>query len=345
MSNPARPRRFRSGLAVLAVAAGTLAASPPSARAADADRARVTLPSGVSVLVTPQGVVEDPSAAGDVRFGIFAPNQVGPVPGLAAPALVPQPNPSRDRLIAHNLVAGGFVDGAMGVFEAASDVRGVGFQLGYARSGLHVALSAAHAEGTAEIDRPGSRAGFGDLLANPLNPPLFAPEPGRGGATVQKGEAQLSLGYDVNLGAFRLGSYGAVAVARAQAGDYLDRRYAAAREDAGIAYGLDDATTRSLRASLGVSAGYALPTSMGLVLPQVRLGWERELRDDAHKSRADGTPLAIDTESDRHALNLGFSVGTFMTNGLAGFVDFEVLLGQAANVDGSAFTFGLRKQF
>jgi len=345
MKRSVRPRRTRSGLAVLAVAAGTLAATMATARAGDPDPARITLPSGISVLVTPQGVVEDPAGSGDVRFGIFVPNRVGAAPGGAASALVPSPNPTRDRLIAHNLVAGGFVDDAMGVFEAASAVRGVGVQLGYARSGFHVGLSASHAEGTAETDRPGSRAGFGDLLANPLNPPLFAPDPGRGGASVQRSEAQVSLGYDVNLGAFRLGSYGALAVGRAQAGDHVDRRFSAARDDGAITYGLDDVTARSLRTSLGVSAGYALPTSLGVVLPQVRLGWERELRDDTRKPRADGTALAIETESDRHALNLGFSVGTFMTNGLAGFVDFEVLLGQAANVDGSAFTFGLRKQF
>jgi hypothetical protein len=337
-------RRIVGAVACLVVAglASSAGAADLGSRDAGDEVARITLPSGVSLFVNPRDAWT-PGQPFDrsVTLDVLAPTSLGPAGG-AGSALAPAARHD-DRPIAHGLIAGGFTDQVFGAFARDDDARGLGLQVNVSSLGAYVTAAAQYAQGTVGADRPVSRGGIGALLTGGLNQPLFAPDHNDGGLAGSQAQARLTVGYDVNMGAFRFGPYGSLAYTRTHVGDYLDRRFAGGE---GVAYAMDATPVQSLRAGLGVSAGYVLNTERGVVLPQLRLGWERALRDDTRKPGLDFLGDGwVAGDAERNAFNLGFSVGTFMTGGIAGFVDFDVLMNNASSIDGSAVTFGVRKQF
>ncbi|MGE3933185.1 MAG: autotransporter outer membrane beta-barrel domain-containing protein [Rhodospirillaceae bacterium] len=311
------------------------AAADPAA--AGDETTRITLPSGVSLFVNPRDgawAPGEPSATVDV----LAPTAPAPAGGFGA-ALGAGIRPD-DRVIANGMVAGGYTDRVFGAFGRGEDGRGLGLQVNVSALGAYVTASGQYAQGTLAA-RPAGRSGIEALLGAGMGPPLFVPDASDGGLDSAQAQAQLTVGYDVNMGAFRFGPFGSLAYSRTQTGDYTDRRFGG-----GVAYGMDEATARSLRAGVGVTASYVLNTESAVVLPQVRFGWEQAIRDDTRKPGLDFLGDGwIAGDADRGAFNLGFSVGTFMTGGIAGFVDFDVMMNNPSSIDGSAVTFGVRKQF
>jgi len=334
-------RSVRVAAVLAAIAPAWPAAADPAAPKAEDETTRVTLPSGVSLFVNPRDGAWTPGTPGDVSatVDVLAPAAPAAAGGFgAALALGPRHD---DRLIGDGMVAGGYTDRVFGAYSRGEEARGLGLQVNVSALGAYVTASGQYAQGTLAPARPSGRGGLDALLSGGMGPPLFAPDDADGGLEGRQAQAQLTVGYDVNMGAFRFGPFGSLAYNRTQTGDFLDRRFGG-----GVAYGMDDATVQSVRAGVGVTASYVLNTDGAVVLPQLRFGWEQAIRDDSRRPGLDFLGDGwIAGDGDRGAFNLGFSVGTFMTGGIAGFVDFDVLMNNASSIDGSAVTFGVRKQF
>jgi uncharacterized protein YhjY with autotransporter beta-barrel domain len=104
----------------------------------------------------------------------------------------------------------------------------------------------------------------------------------------------------------------------------------------------------SLTTIVGASASYAISASWGVVVPQVRLEYEHEFKDDA---RATITRFALDPNDvpfanvtdapDRNYFNAGVGLLFVLPNGVMPFVDYEGLLGYR-NFNRNRVTVGLR---
>jgi uncharacterized protein YhjY with autotransporter beta-barrel domain len=88
-----------------------------------------------------------------------------------------------------------------------------------------------------------------------------------------------------------------------------------------------------------------------VLLPQVRIEWEHEFKNDSRfiAARFVNDPLqqsilfATDGP-DRDYVNIGVALSATFRGGIAAFIDYETVLG-LANVTGNAFTLGIRGEF
>ena len=107
----------------------------------------------------------------------------------------------------------------------------------------------------------------------------------------------------------------------------------------------------SLTTVLGGRASYAISTGLGVLLPQVRIEWEHEFKNDSRLLTARfvndpvGQPILFTTGNpDRNYANLGVSLSATFRRGIAAFIDYETVLG-LANVSGNFITLGVRGEF
>lgn len=150
-------------------------------------------------------------------------------------------------------------------------------------------------------------------------------------------EGHLGFGYDFERGSLRVGPEVRV--------DYL-RTWIDGFEESG-AGGLDFAygsqTADSLTTFAGVVAAYAVSTSVAVLTPQLRVGYEREFADDSRSIRArfradpNRNTFRIRTGTpDRNYGRVGVGVAATFPGGVAAFADFDALF---ANRDFDRFTF------
>lgn len=120
----------------------------------------------------------------------------------------------------------------------------------------------------------------------------------------------------------------------------------------GWALALDSQDVESLTTVLGGRASYAISTGLGVLLPQVRIEWEHEFKDDSRLITArfvydpqrqfpDHTIRFTTDSPDRNYANLGVSLSATFRGGIAAFIDYETVLG-LAHVSRHDITLGVR---
>jgi outer membrane autotransporter protein len=123
------------------------------------------------------------------------------------------------------------------------------------------------------------------------------------------------------------------------------------RNNTGLALSVSKQKATSLVSILGVRGSYAISTSWGVILPQVRLEYEHEFEDDA---RATLTRFTLDTRNttfavindspDRNYFNGGLGLLLVLPGGVMPYVDYEGLVGYSG-FDRHRVTAGLRLEF
>jgi uncharacterized protein YhjY with autotransporter beta-barrel domain len=123
--------------------------------------------------------------------------------------------------------------------------------------------------------------------------------------------------------------------------------------NAGFGWALAQASqdVESLTTVLGGRASYAISTGLGVLLPQVRIEWEHEFKNDSRLLTARfvndpvGQPILFTTGNPgRNYANLGVSLSATFRPGIAAFIDYETVLG-LADFSGNFITLGVRGEF
>ena len=119
----------------------------------------------------------------------------------------------------------------------------------------------------------------------------------------------------------------------------------------GWALALDSQDVESLTTVLGGRASYAISTGLGVLLPQVRIEWEHEFKNDSRiltaqfLSDPQRQPIRYTTDNpDRNYANIGVALSATFRGGIAAFIDYETVLG-LANVSRHDITLGIRGEF
>ena len=132
-------------------------------------------------------------------------------------------------------------------------------------------------------------------------------------------------GYDFYHDAWSIGPHARVNYSRSEIDGFTERDL----NGSGLAVTVGDSNSTSLTTVLGGHASFAISTEWGVLVPQARIEWEHEYRDDAHNidtqfvNDAAGTVFAVRTDApDRDYFNLGFSLLGVLPNGIMPFLDF-----------------------
>jgi outer membrane autotransporter protein len=159
--------------------------------------------------------------------------------------------------------------------------------------------------------------------------------------------ASLNGGFDVDRGAWNFGPYAGVTVTSASIDAYTESDLTGS----GLAMSFDQTDSDSLLGHAGFRVSYVGSSSIGIVMPQLRLEFQHEFEDDAENAIArfvlDGTATEyefIGDESDKDSINAGFSIAFVLPNGWMPFFDCSVLLDNDA-LDRQRATLGLRVEF
>ena len=119
----------------------------------------------------------------------------------------------------------------------------------------------------------------------------------------------------------------------------------------GWALALDSQDVESLTTALGGRASYAISTGLGVLLPQVRLEWEHEFKNDARllTARFVNDPLRqairFTTDNpDRNYVNIGVGLSATFRGGISAFIDYETVVA-LANVTRHDITVCMRGEF
>lgn len=156
-----------------------------------------------------------------------------------------------------------------------------------------------------------------------------------------------NAGFDVNRGAWNFGPYAGLTQTNSKVKGYteddlsgsgLHMRYASTKRD-------------SLLGHLGFRTSYAASAGGGVVVPQLRLEYQKEFEDDAQDVTAQyvldssGNQYTMSGDSgDKNSLNAGFSLAIIRPNGWMGFFDYSILL-ENRGLDRQRATLGLRVEF
>lgn len=119
----------------------------------------------------------------------------------------------------------------------------------------------------------------------------------------------------------------------------------------GWALAQDSQDVESLTMALGGRVVYAISTGLGVLLPQVRIEWEHEFKNDSRILTAQFVndpqrqPIRFTTDGpDRNYANIGVALSATFRGGIAAFIDYETVLG-LANVSRHDITLGIRGEF
>jgi hypothetical protein len=159
--------------------------------------------------------------------------------------------------------------------------------------------------------------------------------------------ASLNAGYDFHRDAASFGPYAGVTWTRAELDPYAERDL----NGSGLAMTFDGSDRSSTLVHAGVRASRAFGTGAGVVVPQLRVEYQRELEDDAPTAVSRfvldpaGTGYALSgAKDDDDAINAGLSVAAVLPNGWMAFADWAILL-DSEGADRQRATLGLRKEF
>lgn len=153
-------------------------------------------------------------------------------------------------------------------------------------------------------------------------------------------------GYDLSRGAASYGVFGRATWARAQIDGYREKDLNAS----GFNLIVGEAKRSSLTTTLGVRASHAMSFDWGVLVPQARLEYEHEFKNDP--SSVSSAFVAVPGASfspardkpDQDWFNLAVGAQFILPGGLMPFVEAETLLGQR-NVDRYRLLLGLRSEF
>lgn len=169
---------------------------------------------------------------------------------------------------------------------------------------------------------------------------------GEGKTNGQELLATLGMGYDFALGAFGLGPYVRVNYLRSKVDGYRE-----ANSASGLQMRFEGTTQTSLAYVAGLRGGWALSTSLGVVVPQARVEYEYESRMDAVTTHAryvldaDKTKYRLVGDGpDRNHWNAAAGLLLVLPNGWIPFVEYEQLFGFEW-LEVKRVTVGLRKEF
>lgn len=153
-------------------------------------------------------------------------------------------------------------------------------------------------------------------------------------------------GRDWSAGANSYGVYGGATYTRSKADGYDERDVS----NTGLAMSFASVKRTSLSGRVGVRGQRAMSTAQGVLIPQVRLEYEREFDGKADNTRAsylldaDRNQLTLrgDSASGGH-FNLGVGLLAVLPNGWMPFIDVEALVGES-DWDRYRVALGLRKE-
>jgi outer membrane autotransporter protein len=169
----------------------------------------------------------------------------------------------------------------------------------------------------------------------------------RGSSDGREYHAAVGAGWDLSSGPASFGPYVRLRYIRSKIDSYTETDAA----NSGLALDVSAARATSFTSVVGGRASWAISTSWGVVVPQARLEWEHEFKDDSRISTtrfalaptAPAFQVASDAP-DRDYFNAGVGVLVVLPNGWMPFVDYEGLLGYS-DFDRHRLTVGLRVEF
>ncbi len=157
--------------------------------------------------------------------------------------------------------------------------------------------------------------------------------------------ASLGAGMDFNRDNLSYGPFARLTYAQADVDGYSESGAF------GLNLTVDDQNWESLTSVLGARISAALSQSWGVLVPQARLGWVHEFKNDSQTFTAFYTVdpqqnplLALTDDPDRDYMELGIGVSAVMPGGLQAFLDYQTLLAQEYLTD-NIFTLGVRAAF
>jgi uncharacterized protein with beta-barrel porin domain len=116
----------------------------------------------------------------------------------------------------------------------------------------------------------------------------------------------------------------------------------------GWALAQDSQDVESLTTALGGRVSYAISTGLGVLLPQVRIEWEHEFKNNSRILTAQFIndpqlqPILYTTDNpDRNYANISVALSATFRGGISAFIDYETVLG-LANVSRHDITLGIR---
>ncbi|MEZ5500764.1 MAG: autotransporter outer membrane beta-barrel domain-containing protein [Steroidobacteraceae bacterium] len=198
----------------------------------------------------------------------------------------------------------------------------------------------------------GSERGDSDFARNPVfqestrSLPQFDVRVA-GSASIRTNWASINAGFDQQRGAVSFGPYAGVTLSRTRIGSYEETDL----NGSGLNMAFDASSRNSLLAHAGMRIGYSASSRLGVVLPQLRLEYQQELKADAGRATArfvqDGAATNYSfngQQGDRNALNAGLSVACILPGGWMPFIDYSILVG-SEDFDRQRATLGLRVEF
>lgn len=157
-------------------------------------------------------------------------------------------------------------------------------------------------------------------------------------------------GYDVNIGGWTISPLARLEYMKLDIDGYRERINNTAA-GFGLTLAFEDQTVESLVNVLGTQASYAISTGFGVLLPQVRVEWRHEFKNDRRTITArfindpTRTPLVLVTDNpDRDYFNLGTGLSGTFRGGVSAFVYYETILG-LADVSVHTVSLGVRLEF
>lgn len=159
--------------------------------------------------------------------------------------------------------------------------------------------------------------------------------------------ASLGIGYDASSGALSYGPYLRARYVRSTIDAYVEEDLSGTSLNMRI--GKQKAT--SLTTVAGGRLSYAISTSWGVILPEARIEYEHEFKDDPRTLIASfandpgNIPLSVTSDRpDRNYFNAGAGLVFVLPDGIMPFVNYEGLFGYR-QFDRHRLTLGLRLEF
>jgi outer membrane autotransporter protein len=161
----------------------------------------------------------------------------------------------------------------------------------------------------------------------------------------------IGSGYEYSRGAFTFGPYGRLSYTRAEVDSYTEKASDPAAPGSGSVLSIGGQSIRSLATVFGGHFSYAISTSRGVFMPQLRFEWEHEFEDDSRSIDSHfvhdptNTSFKIGTDDpDRDFFNLGLGLSATFAKRKSGFLFYETKLGHD-DLKHDSLTAGFRFEF
>jgi outer membrane autotransporter protein len=184
--------------------------------------------------------------------------------------------------------------------------------------------------------------------ANPRSPVTNTIVNTAGSANGRQWFVTLGAGYDFTDGALSIGPYVRGTYTHSKIDAYSEQDVGAV---SGLAMRVAAQEAESFVGIAGARASYSIGTSWGVIVPQARVEYEHEFKDDARTTITrfvldpSNTPLAVSSDApDRNHFNLGATLSLVLPHGVITYVDYEALVGYS-DFTRNRVTAGLRVEF